>query len=410
MNRTFQHYTSFFAVLICSVFFGLSSCENPGAVGSGLTQSNADVVQDTLIIDTMQPVDATSYSGGLDFYSAGQYNDPLFGDMKATAYTKPALPSAGDDIIFSSEMYMRVIFDENQVYGDTTATQQFDIYRIAERWRGRALKLNDNLQINTNNKVASFSVGPGIEDSLDVQLSQDWVDQYSQYEDTTNADSLYKYNEFGLAVVPSNNGKLIPLDVSISRFVIRTPQVDTFAVGTEEWAYSLERGAENIPQGSSPLYSTYESVINFDSFQLSDLDLQAPGVSRAILVLHQNQMAMEQSLQSGPSGAVRPEESTVFLQYADSSNIPENIDPGVPANSLSKIQGVYSESDGTYRFDVTRLVQNLLRNAVASNQDFFVTFPNNGVVKPSLIYTDPAQTPADKKPKIIITSLKNSSN
>ena len=59
---------------------------------------------------------------------------------------------------------------------------------------------------------------------------------------------------------------------------------------------------------------------------------------------------------------------------------------------------------------MTGLVENLLRNGNDEGREFYVTFPNQGSIKPSLIYTDSDQAPADKKPKIIITSLKNISN
>lgn len=408
MNSFFQSVSSIFVVLICSVVLGMSGCDNPGSVGSELGGSESEVVSDTLFIDSVQAIEPNSYSGELSYFSAGQYEDPLFGSMTATGFLKPNLPASSDTVEANAKMLMRVLFDGSQVYGDSTAGQEFTIYEIDELWRDRALKIHDDIQINTNAQVGSFTVGD--KDSIDVELSSEWLGKYRQYADTSNADSLYKYDLFGLALVPEDGGKIIPLKRSNTRFVIQNPEADSFEVALNQWGYNLQRGTENaIPSGSVPLYSTYESVINFGDLGISKLNIQPSGLSRAMLVLSQNNPVMEQSLESEPSTVKRPEETTAYLHFADPTQVPDNIDPGVPTDNVFKIGGLYSSEDGTYRFDITSLVENILRNGFPEGREFFITFPNDGVIKPSLIYSNSDQAPKDKQPKIIITSLKNSS-
>lgn len=409
MDKPFRSLGSFFAIVICSTLLGLSGCEDPGSVGSELSDSNADVVTDTIFVDDMQTQEYTSYSGELSFFSAGHYNDPLFGELETTAFAKPGLPASGDSIEADANMLMRVILEEGQAYGDTMATQEFSIYEVDELWRARALKLDDDIQINTEEKVGSFSVGD--EDSLDVELSQEWVDEYRQFTDTTDADSAYRYNFYGLAMVSDNDNKIIPLDASDTRFVIENPESDTFDVSTSQWGYTLQHGQENnVPEGSAPFYSTLESVVNFSSLGVEDLDLQASAFSRAELVLHQNTSVMEQSLQSEPTSVQRPPESTVYLHFVDSTGVPDNIDPGGQVDDINKIEGEYSASDGTYRFGITNLVDRIIQAGLPEGRQFYITSPNSGVIRSGLVYTDSDQVPEDKRPQIIITSLKNNSN
>lgn len=414
MDNPLQHVSSFFLIFICCISLGLSSCENPGAVGSNLTNPESEVVIDTLTIDGVQALNPNSYSGELPFVSAGKYDDPVFGSMTAKGYLKPALPADSDSMHAGAKMLLRVILDANQIYGDTRTTQEFDIYEISELWRDRALMINDDLPVNMSEKVGSFSVETD-EDSLTVELSQNWVDRYYQYTDTTNADSVYKYNMFGLALVPGNGDKIIPLQTDSTNFIIQNPEADTFNVSLNQRGYTLERGSNtSFPQGSVPLYSTYESVLNFGDLGLSELDIPPPGLSRAELVLYQNEAGMGQGLPAEPRPQKRPQEVTIDLHLAEPEYIPENIDPGVPLNqsqgAVFRVQGAFSETHNTYRFDITNLVERIFRSGFPENREFFVTFPNDGVIKPGLIYTDADQVPERFKPKVIITSLKNISN
>lgn len=413
MKHSLQSFGSLCVAFICIISLALSGCENPGSVGSDLTDSGGDVETDTLIINGVQSVSANSYSGALPYFSMGQFDDPLFGNTLASGFIKPGLPAdSAQNMDENATMLMRLLLDNMQAYGDSTADQQFSIYEVDEAWRGRALKVNDDLAIDQSNKLGEFTIG--FTDSIDVDLSAmapDWVDRYRQFTDTTNADSLYKYDMFGLALVPENSNKIVPIDVSTSRFVIQNPDSDTVSVGSNQWGYTVQRGSNtSFPEGTVPLHSTYENVLNFSDLGLSELDLSVTGISRAEMIIKQNNTVMEQTLQSASANAHRPEERSVFLHLADPNNIPDNIDPGAPVDNFLKVQGVYSPSDGTYRFDVTNLIGRVVQQGLPDGNEFFITFPNDGIIKPALIYTDSDQVSFENKPKIVITSLKNSSS
>ncbi|WP_372634578.1 hypothetical protein [Fodinibius sp.] len=376
----------------------ISSCENPGSVGSGLSESGADVeiLRDTIgVVDTLG---FNSYSGNYAFFAAGAYNDPLFGELKATGLVRPSLPAAGDSLEEDATMKMRILFDSQNVYGDTLADQSFEVYRIEEYWRSRTHKLKDELQIDQSQAVASFTVET--EDSMDVTLDPAWVSEYymayAESEDA-DADSLYQNEVYGLALVPSGSNKIIPLDAQSTRFVIENPETDTFEVSNGQWAYHMSRSNEpDQPEGSAAAYNMLENILSF-RLDLSGIDINGPSISRAELVFYQDNAIMEQSI----SGSVkRPQPQSAQLRFVNSGQIPDNLIAGNPSAN-----GSYSEEDHAFHFNVTSLIQNGLINGFPENRKFYFMLSNDGSVKASLLSIDPG---SEKAPKLVITYLKNS--
>ena len=403
MIGTFRSALSFCLTLLCVMLLALAGCENPGSVGTGIGDSRADVVIDTIAVDNINTRNFNYYSGNFSYFSAGQYDDPLLGNITATGLIKPALPTVSDESVNEDAgMLMRLIFNNNQVYGDSLSDQTFDIYEVGEIWRSNAVRLQDDLQLDqANGPIGSFTVGS--EDSVDIELPQEWVRKYRQYADTTNSDSLYSREVFGLALVPSNSNKIIAPNTADTRFVIQNPDADTFSVSTSEWGYLLERGnTGGLPQGSVAWHGTYEQLLSF-GLDLSGIDVQGPDIAKAELVLYRNDELMQQSLQSEPISAGRPDESNARLYLVNPEDLPDNITPGTPIAN-----GSYSSDDGAYHFRITGQLQTLLDGGFPEDQELVVTLVNDGIVKTSVMYDENA--PADKRPKLIITSLKNNTN
>ncbi|MCW9706859.1 hypothetical protein [Fodinibius salsisoli] len=381
-------------------------CESPGSVGSGLTDSEADVVVYRDTVATVTTEQFNSYSGDYAFFSAGGFNDPLFGEMRATGMIKPALPNTSSDTLWDENtvMKMRILFDSPNVYGDTLADQSFDVYQIDEYWRRQAFKLQDDIRIDESQKVASFTVGS--EDSLEVQLDQAWVNEnYRPYteelaaDSTVDEDSLYANQEFGLALVPTNSNKIIPIDISSTRFLIEDAGEDTVQVATNQWAFFMSRNNEPaLPEGSVPVHSLLESALSFN-YDLTEIDnISGPSISRAELVFHQNEDAMNQTV----SGSVkRPQAQSALLHLIDPNG--DTLSKLVPGNPVAN--GLYSEEDQAFHFNVTALVQNgLINNGLDEDQRFYITLPDNGAIKSSLISGSASVNP----PELVITYLKNS--
>lgn len=402
-HSIFQSLGVFYLTVVLVVLLGLSGCENPGSVGAGLTDPGAEVTVDTMTISGIDTTYTNSFAGSQTYFSAGEFDDPIFGTTSVIGMDLPNLPTAQDTIRKDSKMYMRLSLDGNEVYGDSSASQDFDIYQIDEYWQAPDRLVNDAIKIDKSNKIASFSVAG--QDSMDVQLSQSWYDKYYNYatDNSSEADSLYEHKLGGLALVPANSKKIIPLKSKFTDFVIISPDSDTVSVGMRKWAYSLDRTNETYPAGSVPLYSTYERILNFN-LDLSNVTIEPSTISKAELIFYQNDSAMTQSLQSAPSSVQRPPEKNIRLHLADPQNIPQNIDPGNPVTG-----GSYNANDGGYHLNITSIVQHILISGTPEGQKFYVTMSNNGIVTPSLLYTGSDKVPLSKRPKIIITYLKNTS-
>lgn len=384
---------SLFLVLTIGILL-VSGCENPGSVGADLTDDRADIVIDTFRVDGITTSQYNWYSGDYAYFSAGQFNDPLFGNLRAIGMVKPSLPIAADTLFGpNSIMKMRIILNDDLIYGDPSAPQQFDVYLIDETWRGRAWLLNEEVEYLTDQLVASFSIED--QDSIDVVLDTSWVNIYRDYaQDTTAAaDSAYRYEVGGLALVPTNTSKVIPLNSQQTRFVIESPE-DTLEIPLAEWAYSLNRGTPNIPANSMALHSTLENVLTFE-LDLSNVDIQ--GIAKAELVLYQNESVMESSI---AASAERPDAPTAELYIVEPEVTPEGITIGRPV-----VTGDFSEADNAYHFTITSIVQRIVLDGIREEERFYITLPNNGTIRSSLIYG--SQATDENAPKLIITSLKN---
>lgn len=391
-----------YILLIAVILVGIAGCDNPGSVGSELGRTKAAVSVDTFAISNVNSYPSDYYSGGFSYFSLGKYNDPLFGTVEATGLIKPALPiSVENTVSDDAKMFMRLFFEDDNEYGDAEASQKFDIYEIDEIWRSNAVKLHDNLDLkDSNGPLGSFTATNG--DSLDVEIPSEWVQKYREYVNNS-ADSLYEIEQFGLALVPSDSNKIIAPIADSTRFVIKNSIVDSFKVGATDAAYLLNRRSDgSVPDNSVAWHSTIENLVEFD-LDMQQIDVDPSDISKAELIFYRNNDLLESSLSSEPSSVSRLEETTAYLYLINPNDLPANITPGNPV-----AQGSYSSDDEGYHFPFTNQLQNLITQDIPEGNVFMMTLSNNGMIKSTVIYTDKASY--SKQPKIIITSLKNSSN
>ena len=341
------------------------------------------------------------FSGRLSYFSAGKFNDPLFGDMEATGLIKPALPAAGDTLEPGAVMKLRLRVDQQLIYGDSAAVSEFDLVEIGQVWRGKAWNIDEPVALSGEGPVGSFSVGT--EDSVDVTLSDTWYQEYRSFfeNEAANRDSLYRIEFAGLAVVPRDSSKIIPVRVQESRFIIQNPNEDTLSVAPADWAYSLQRANQgSVPSETFPFHSTLERVISFDN-GLTREDLGTVNISKVELVLYEDTERLSTSMDQVALSAGRPEFNLVRLHLIEPGGAPVNLDPGAPL-----LNGLYNEDDGTFRINLTNFVNGVLLDGLPSDLKFFVTLEsNNGIVRSSLIFNKEAARL--QRPKLIVTSVQN---
>lgn len=394
--------TVFCLFLAVSVFtLVVSGCEDPGSVGGDFTDPGTEVRDTVFSVSNVDTDSYTTFSGNLSFFSAGQFNDPIFGEISAMSLVKPALPkiSASDSLTSRTRMSLRLVINNSGVYGDTLSSAEFDLIEIDEIWRGQSWKLNDNIMLSQN-KIGSFFVNSET-DTVDVPLAMKWVERYRAYFNaiSANRDSLYRYDFHGLAIVPKNESKIIPFDPSASQFITIESLADTGFVTASQWAYSLTRENDGqAPSGSSKAISTFEKVLKFN-LDLTKEDLGTTNISKVELVFYQNEEALNSSLNQVSASAKRPRVTSANLFLSEPQNLPEALTSGASVSGAT-----FNEKDGSFRFDITRFTNAVLLDGVDPGSSFYVTLQtNNGIVESSLFYDDEA--PADKRPRIIVTYI-----
>lgn len=389
--------------------FMISGCEDPGSVGGGFTGTGTDVEIDTFSVSNITTDSFEVYSGGLNFFSAGQFSDPLFGDLTAFSLLKPSLPPATrqDSVADDGRMLLRLQLDKDAIYGDTLSTVDFDLIEIDEIWRSRARKLHDDIKLSQN-VIGSFSVAE--KDSIEVELASEWVQRYGSYLEavSANRDSLYRYDFHGLAIVPQNNSKIVPFQSGPSQFLIINPVTDTTndttLINFSQWAYSLNRQNESpAPAGSFKSFSTIEKALKFD-MDLTSEALGTINIARVELVFHQNDEALQSSIGQASGSAARPQGLSAALFAAEADDLPAALDRGTPIDIAAN-----EDQNGTYRFDITDFTNGVLQEGVEEKLSFYLVLrANNGVIRSTLFHNNDA--PAEMRPKIIVTYTKTSSN
>lgn len=384
--------------IVTTVF--LYSCEKTGIVGPNLVPSNATVSIDTIPLNKFVPSNIDMFSGRLTNFSAGMYNDKLFGDLKATGLIEPSLLDSGlvDTITPNTKMFLR--FNISSVYGDTNSTINFDLVEASRRWRGNSWRL-DSIPPASNHVITSFSVSNT--DSFDVVLPQSFVTKYRSYyyDSTAVRDSLFNEGIPGFILQPTSSGKIVSFTGSNVRLIIQTG-VDTSVTYTQTWAYSLQRtGEPQQPDSLMPIYSTFERVpsakitVNTDStIQINNTNINTKALSRVQLVLYKDTTAMQNSL---PAGNARPPVTYIDTYYMENDQLVFDVLKG-PINNAN-----IDSTDGSFRVDLTGNIDDILLGKSNPGDFYFLPQLNDGTIHSLLIYTNKAKK---RYPKLIITSVK----
>ncbi|MBN2731086.1 MAG: hypothetical protein JXR26_01530 [Balneolaceae bacterium] len=398
------------------VLLQVGGCKDSGSVGSSFPGSGADVQVDTLELSQLQGDTLSAISGSLNLFSTGRYQDPVFGDISATALIRPDLEAKDTtrSIDADTRMQLRLAISKDDVYGDTLAAQQYDVVELANIFRGNEINIDDDVQ-TTGAPVGSFTVTN--EDTVTVDLSSSWVQKYGAfYNDTTSTrDSSYVRQFPGLAIVPQNSAKIIAINPGESKILATNLNIseaadstvsDSLSINFEEWAFTADRTNVTAPDpGSQIIHNTLERVFRFN-FDFSRENLGARNISQVKLVFYRDNTL----LNSSPLGTnvVRPTQGSLRLHLVEGDELPQSIDPG-NALGLPTGTGFYQSDDGAYYIDITGDILGRFLENVSSDQTFYVTFSrNNGALRSSIIFND--QAGSVNSPKVIITSTKTENN
>jgi hypothetical protein len=207
LNKGSRSSVVAFLLLITALIF--LGCESPGTVGEGIGTGEESVESLTVNVENYEILEENTYSGRLAYTALGYFEDPVYGTLKSIALLKPSISRGQVDTLqHGDKMYLRLILSSN-VYGDENSVSSFDIYEADEIWRGTQLRYNSEIEVNYSSKVGEFQIAD--EDTVEIEMSQEWTDRYIDYynETASNRDSLFVQNFPGLAIVPSENNQKI---------------------------------------------------------------------------------------------------------------------------------------------------------------------------------------------------------
>ena len=389
----------------------ISGCKDNNLVGGNLVQPSSAVQVDTIPLKNLATTKIPAYTGDLSSFSIGMYKDPLFGTVTATGLLRPALASVGGLDTLTDGSKISLMLYINSVYGDTTASESYDVVEASSPWRGREW-MYDETPPASSTVVGSFTVGNinslvadslGDVDSVSVALNQNWVKKYRQaYYNATSRDSSYTYTMPGFVIVPKSEGKILGIDASNSHLFIETPK-DTARFVMSDWAYSVTRS--NVPADTVhhlPMYSTFESVPKFDisldtkgALSINGVSLGTKAVARVQMMLYADSTKMQSSL---PVNNIRPAVSSMLLYYLHSDNIQFGILNGPLSGGTA-----YETSAGVYTLDLTSRINSLLSGSENAGSYYLLPQSHTGLIYSLLLNSS---SDSLRSPKLIITSVK----
>ena len=376
----------------------ITACEETNTVGVDFIQESAIQV-DTVFIDQIDLIEIDPYLGQLSYSAMGSFQDPLFGEISSTIYFKPSINASSTDTVLDYMRFeMRLHLMEDEIYGDTSSTAEFDVYRIQNSWHGPSFRQSTEVNLG-GERIGGFSDADiDTNGNVHVALGGSWDTFYREVfniEDDSTRLTRYAEEDFGLVIFPKNTSNRIRFaTLSTSRLLV-IGQEDTSSYGMQDWAYNIEREVVDPIPNRLLLHNTFEQVLKLD---LKSLGEQVPNTNfvRAELVLEEDTTRANNSLSEHEQrlnvpGFRMSEGDFIDLayQFGFSDN---NIINGYPAK-------------GRFRFDVTRLLNDQIYNNNPIKDSYIYPYVNAGYIGSNILYSNDA--PPDKRPRLIIHSIQS---
>jgi hypothetical protein len=428
---------SFMAAIAAFIIF-VAGCEDPGNVGSGFLDDDANLETKSISPGTIETYEGNTYTGRLRTLALGRYDDSLFGEFRSAALIKPSLITSeiGTSISPDDTFKLRLVFSPT-VYGDSLSTAHFDIYRATEIWRGNEIRFNNQVAFDETQKVGEFSV-EGTE-TVEAELDQSWVEEYNEYLSYEGDDRNTYYRDTfpGLIIVPAEENEKVLFarirpaaneddsDLNFVRFVLESAEDpdengeengengdeengeenDNGDEETEEnrafqtvldWAALQSRSAPDIQPEGFMIHNTLDQMISIDS-ELNAERIGSKNLANVQLKFYQDQDLLNASL---PEHHTRPEISFARIHLIDTQNVSDYIFSNSP-NLISEL----NTDDHSFSFDLTTYANSVIFGSPASGKFYISVESINGLVFSTLIFDE--QAPEDVRPRINITFVKS---
>ncbi len=296
------------AFLLLSAALLTLGCESSGSVGDGLVSDDDTVERLEFDVEGLETIDIDAFTGRLQNSPLGYSEDLFFGDIQSYFLVKPSIDTTFVDSLREDDtLSLRLLFNQDDVYGDESSVSNFEIYEVNEVWRGNQLRHGADIDINFSEKVGEFQLAD--EDSIVVPLSKEWTEKLAGFynSDAADRDSLYVNNFGGLAIVPAEDNRKIRFlrtiieeedDELVPSFLLNAPtsvngnnddeigeeeEEEIREIAMRDWGSVINRSNEPTIEDGFILHNK-ERILRVD-FDLSQEELQSKNITNVRLIL-----------------------------------------------------------------------------------------------------------------------------
>ncbi len=422
LNKIYSKGSRYVIAAFLLLTLPLMGCDSPGSVGEGLGPDGSDIHKEVYPVTDFTTLQTNFFSGRLQNSAFGYVEDPSYGTLNATALLKPSISRSQVDTLYEDDtLALRIVLNP-AIYGETTGDADFEIYEVAERWRGNAVKYNEEIEVDFSSLVGEFSIAEG-DTIVEAELSEAWTNKFADYFNNRSADrdSLYSREFFGLAVVSAGNTRKMHFLSHIEQSE-ENPEVTSLILyrddegengnddnGDDNGEEEEEEGPPRIslldygssvirsdaPEGSGGIVLRNIDQITRMEFSLPKEELSSKNIVSAKLILSPDPDADD----AGP-GFVRPAVETIRAHTFRTP--PSNVMNEIFINS-PRFGAEITEEGNLFQIDVTQYVLNEVYGDVDEGP-VYVSIQNvNGILFSSTLFDETA--PDNRKPRLIITTV-----
>jgi len=387
------------------VLISLSGCNNEGIVGEGISPDGDKVETTSIDVTNLEVLENNGFSGQLTNNGIGIVEDPAYGNITSVALLKPSI--GRDDLEFFPSGYtFKLQLEFNPLkYGDENSTSNYVVYEIDQLWRGEQLRYNYPVTIDESSIIGSFQVGD--ESSVEVDLSQDWVDRYREFfnNESTQRDSTYRFEFPGLAIAPENQNQKIDFlrhtaaeddttNTGVTRFLIENDQDSLVAtIPVVDQGASMQRTDVPEPGNDIVLHNTMETILKLDLDTDAAL-FEGKEIVNATLVFN------KKPVQTAPA-FTRP--STDLLRAHFFSSEPADLASEIFVRAPSLGATLSEENENLFEINVTNYLVDKLFGDVLTTPLYLTNQGNNGLYYSTTLHGTNAFE--DLRPHLIITTI-----
>jgi len=398
------------AFMVLGLLVIFSGCDNEGIVGEGLNPPAERVVTTTYDIDDIEIIEDNGFSGRLTNSAMGIVDDPVYGLITSSALLKPSINVEDLDEI-PEDYRVRLKIEVNPLkYGNELSVSEYNIYEINQRWRGREITYNTPVSYDDTNLLGTFQLTD--ESSLEVDLDQDWVIRYKEHfnSESSERDSLYRFEFPGLAIVPANQNQKIDFirtqssatsndndttETRITRFLVENEQ-DSLIADVPLLDHGTSMVRSNHPDSDDlVLHNTMEHIMKVD-LGLDPQEFESKEIVNAQLVFTIN----SEPDNTAPGGFLRPQPELIRAHFFGSE--PLDLASEIFTRSAS-VGANLSEEEQQFKVNVTSYFVDKLFGQANRTPLYFSLQTNNGLFYSTTLHG--INAPENVRPRLIVTTI-----